>query len=204
MSFKISGGAQSLLSGTVRGTMIPWSSLCQPYFVGSILGGNSSSAAFRVATWRWHLSTFSKNESLVGGREQSFNEDVPLFAVFVRHILILQSVLDVHDSVAFPYAGIDELGGLKLNTFRLAFSSPIDEMEQECFCCCFESWCLAYNSWAATMSVIEMPCTARRSPATLWCSSAIALITIMMSRSFTRDDMNMIIGAELFPMHCVW
>jgi len=46
---------------------------------------------------------FSLNASLVGGREQSLVDDAPFFPVLKRHILILHSVMDVHDSATLPY-----------------------------------------------------------------------------------------------------
>ena len=52
----------------------------------------------------WHLCTFSVYASVVGGMEQSFTDDAPLFPVFERHILILHSVMELHDSVTLPYA----------------------------------------------------------------------------------------------------
>ena len=57
---------------------------------------------------------FSMNASLVGGREQSSTNDVPLFPVFERHILTLHSVMDVHRSATLPQAA-HELSGLNLH-----------------------------------------------------------------------------------------
>ena len=43
------------------------------------------------------------NASVVGGMEQSFTDDAPLFPVFERHILTLHSVMELHDSATLPY-----------------------------------------------------------------------------------------------------
>jgi len=88
----MSTGAHSVSGGTVRGSKMPWWSRFHPQLVGSIVGGDSSSAVFHVATCRWHLLMFSMNASLVGGREQSLVDDAALFPVLKRHILILHSV----------------------------------------------------------------------------------------------------------------
>ncbi len=97
MSCNMSGGANNIPEGTVRGTRIPMWSSSHPYFVESN-SGDSRSAAFHIATCRWHLFTFSVNASVVGGMEQSFTDDAPLFPVFERHILTLYSVMELHDS----------------------------------------------------------------------------------------------------------
>jgi len=93
ISCSICEGELSVPRGTVRGRRIPWWSHSQPYPVGSISGGNSRSAAFQLATWRWHLCTFSVKASVVGGRELSFTDDAPLFPVFKRHSLTLHSAM---------------------------------------------------------------------------------------------------------------
>ena len=46
----MSGGANNIPEGTVRGTRIPRLSNSQPYFVESISGGDSRNAAFHIAT----------------------------------------------------------------------------------------------------------------------------------------------------------
>jgi len=104
MNISIYEGALSVPVGTVRWRRIPWWLYSQPYLVGSISGGDSRSAAFQMATCRWHLCTFSMKASVVGGREQSFTDNAPLLPVFVRHRLILHSVTDAHSSATFPYA----------------------------------------------------------------------------------------------------
>ena len=43
------------------------------------------------------MCTFSVNASPVGGMEQSFTDDAPLFPVFERHMLTLHSVMELHD-----------------------------------------------------------------------------------------------------------
>ena len=95
ISRSMSGGADSVSGGTVRGRRIPWWSTSQPYLVGSIAGGDSRSAAFHVATCRWHLWTFWINAAVVGGREHSFTDDAPLLPVLERHTFTLHSVIDV-------------------------------------------------------------------------------------------------------------
>ena len=42
------------------------------------------------------------NASLVGGMEQGFTDDAPLFPVFERHNLTLHSVMELHDSATLP------------------------------------------------------------------------------------------------------
>ena len=49
------------------------------------------------------MCTFSVNASVVGGMEQSFTDDAPLFPVFEHHILTLHSVMELHDSATLPY-----------------------------------------------------------------------------------------------------
>ena len=49
------------------------------------------------------MCTFSVNASVVGGMEQSFTDDVPLFPVSERHMLTLYSVMELHDSATLPY-----------------------------------------------------------------------------------------------------
>jgi len=44
------------------------------------------------------------NASLVGGSEQSFTDDAPLFPVLQCHIFTMHSVTEVHDRVILPYA----------------------------------------------------------------------------------------------------
>ena len=44
------------------------------------------------------------NDSVVGGMEQSFTDDAPLFPVFELHILTLHSVMELHDSAILPRA----------------------------------------------------------------------------------------------------
>ena len=46
----MSGGADNVPEGTVRGTRLPRWSSSQPYFVESISGGDSTCAAFHIAT----------------------------------------------------------------------------------------------------------------------------------------------------------
>ena len=48
------------------------------------------------------MCTFSVNASVVGGMEQSFTDDAPLFPVSERHILTLYSVMELHDSALLP------------------------------------------------------------------------------------------------------
>ena len=62
------------------------------------------SAVLHMATCKWHLRTFSRNASSVRGREQSLGADAPDFIVLDFHKVTLHSVIDVHDSVTFPYA----------------------------------------------------------------------------------------------------
>ena len=78
----MSGGADNVPDDTVRETRIPRWSSSQSYFVESISGGDSIRAAFHIAT---------ENSSLVGGMEQSFTDDSPLFPVFERDILTLHA-----------------------------------------------------------------------------------------------------------------
>ena len=44
------------------------------------------------------------NALLVGGREQSFTDDAPLFPVLECHIFTLHSVIEVHDCVILQCA----------------------------------------------------------------------------------------------------
>ena len=68
VNFSISACADSVPVAAVRGSWMPWWSSSQPWLVGSIVGSDSRSAAFYVATCRWHLFMFSTNASLPGGR----------------------------------------------------------------------------------------------------------------------------------------
>ena len=52
------------------------------------------------------LCTFSMNASLVGGSEQSFTDDAPLFPVLECHIFTLHSVIEVHSCVLFAPLGM--------------------------------------------------------------------------------------------------
>ena len=79
ISFSISAGADSVLVATVRGSRMPWWSSSQPWLVGYIVGGDSRSAAFYVATCKWHLLMFSTNASVPGGRGQSLTDVAPPF-----------------------------------------------------------------------------------------------------------------------------
>ena len=63
---------------------------------------------------------FSINASSVGAREQSLVDDAPLFPVLKRHILILHSVKDVHDSDILPYVAHTNFGKYLSNT-RVTF-----------------------------------------------------------------------------------
>ena len=50
------------------------------------------------------LPSIPQLASLVGGSEQSFTDDAPLFPVLEFHIFSLHSVIEVHDCVILPYA----------------------------------------------------------------------------------------------------
>ena len=104
ISRSMSGGADSVSCGTVRGSGIPWLSTSQPYLVGSIAGGDSRSAAFHVVTSRWHLWTFFINAAVVGRKKYRFTNDAPLFPVLERHTFTLHSIIDVQYFVDLPYA----------------------------------------------------------------------------------------------------
>ena len=49
------------------------------------------------------MCTFSMNATEVGGMEQSFTDDAPLFPFFERHIFTLHSAMELNDSATFPY-----------------------------------------------------------------------------------------------------
>ena len=66
----MSGDAESVSDGTIRGQAPSYNLL------SFIFSGDSRRAAFHVATCIWHLWIFPMNETPVGGREQSFTDDV--------------------------------------------------------------------------------------------------------------------------------
>ena len=164
MSCNMSGGADNVPECTVRGTRIPMWSSSQPYFVESN-SGDSRSAAFHIATWRWHLCAFSVNASVVGGMEQSFTDDAPRFPVFERHILTLHSVMELHDSATLPYAVHMNLVACASTYSISAFTSPMQKSGKHPFLATLTTvaWPMPCND--ATASAPESPWIARRSAA---------------------------------------
>ena len=61
-------GAGCVSDGTVRGGRTV---KLTTSFVGCVFGGHWRSAVFHIATRVWHLSTYSMNDSLIGGREKT-------------------------------------------------------------------------------------------------------------------------------------
>ena len=67
------------------------------------------------------------NSSVVGGMEQSFTDDAPLFPVFERHILTLHPVMELHDSATLPYAVHVNLVACASTYLISACTSPIQK-----------------------------------------------------------------------------
>ena len=131
---------QKALSGT---RLSRWSS-SQPYFVESISGGDWRSAAFHIATWRWHLWTFSVNGSVAGGMEQSFTDDAPctlpcFWAPHVDHAFC-HGVVCCYLAICSTH----EFSGLCLNRFNLSMHITNAEEWETPFLGNFDNRCLAY------------------------------------------------------------
>ena len=153
----MSGGADNVPEGTVRGTMLSRWSSSQPYFVESISRGDSRSAAFHIATLRWHLFIFSVNASVVGGMEQSFTDDAPLFHVFYRHILTLHYVMEMHDSATLPYAVHMNLVACASTDIISACTSPMHKSGKHPFLTNLTTVALPMPCSDVTASALESP-----------------------------------------------
>ena len=147
-----------------------WSS-SQPYLVASISGGDSRSAAFHIATWRWHICTLSVNASVVGGMEQNFTDDAPLFPVSERHILTLYSVMELHDS----YSNVFSLSAaLKLTTLLSCSMHNTTSTELSIIMYCMLLWyttgiiVLHIHTRVGTCSSFNYPVAIMVIPDTVW------------------------------------
>ena len=102
----MSAGADNVPECTVRGTrtstsvggQAPSHTLLRPFLVVT------QEVLLFIVPLEGGMCTFSVNASVVGGMEQSFTDDAPLFPVSERHILTLYSVMELHDSATLPYA----------------------------------------------------------------------------------------------------
>ena len=90
------------------------------------------------------MCTFSVNASVVGGMEQSFTDDAPLFPVSERHILTLYSVMELHDSATLPYAAHMNSGACASTDLISACTSPMQKSGKTPLLGNFDNRCLAY------------------------------------------------------------
>ena len=97
---------------------------------------------------------FSMNASVVGGMEQSFTDDAPLFPVFERHILTLHYVMELHD---LPYAVHMNLVACALTDLISACTSPMQKSGKHPFLATLTTVALPMPCNDATASAPESP-----------------------------------------------
>ena len=100
---------------------------------------------------------FSVNGSVVGGMEQSFTDDAPLFSVFQRHILTLHSIMELHDSASLPYAVQMNLVACASTDLISACTSPIQKSGKHPFLTTLTTVALPMPCNDATAPVPESP-----------------------------------------------
>ena len=95
--------------------------------------------------------------TIVGGMEQSFTDDAPLFPVFECHVLTLHSVMELHDSATLLYAAHINLVACASTDLIPACTSPMQKSGKHLFLATLTTVALPISLVASPMCPIGNP-----------------------------------------------